>query len=132
MMSEKNLRHRVRDALKPGFVQQIENIVGEGVPDTHYCIEGNIGWIELKYAENLPVRATTAVFKSLNRGLDVEQEAWIFKYVQHGGNAFILPQIGRRYYLVPGKLAYEFNTMTLSQFDHYRIELKQVRGLLLR
>ena len=129
-MSEKNLRGKVRDALKPGFVQQIENLVGLGVPDTHYVVEGKSGWLELKFAENIPARASTAVFKSLNRGLDIEQEAWIFKYAQHGGIVHMLPQIGKRCFIVPGYLAYQFNTMTCEEFEPYACELKNVRAYL--
>lgn len=130
-MSEKNLRGRVRDLLKPGFVQQIENIVGAGVPDTHYAVQGRIGWLELKYAENVPARAGTAVFKSLNRGLDVEQEAWIFKYAQHGGIVHVLAQVGKRYYLVPGHLAYTFNTMVCEEFEEFALRLPDLRATLI-
>jgi AraC-like DNA-binding protein len=129
-MSEKNLRGRVRDALKPGLIQQIENMVGNGVPDTYYAVKGVQGWLELKYAENIPARASTAVFRSLNRGLDVEQEAWIFKCAQHGGVAHVYAQIGKRCYLVPGHLAYQFNAMTHEEFQEFYVEQKDLREAL--
>ncbi len=121
-MSEQLLRGKVRDALKPGLVQQVENMIGKGTPDTYASVKGWHGWLELKYADKLPARDSTAVFKSLNRGLEVEQEAWAFKSWQYApGSAWILAQIGNGYYLVPGKASYSVNEMTLSQFEVYRI-----------
>ena len=129
-MSEQNLRHRVRDCLKPGFVLQVENSVGYGTPDTHYCFEGISGWLELKFGENIPARHATPVFKSLNRGLEVEQEAMNYKYAQNGGKNSILAQIGKCCYIVPGIRAYEFNTYTMEEFQQYLILLKNLREYL--
>lgn len=128
-MSEKNLRHAVRDALKPAFVTQVENAVAMGTPDTFAAYDERAFWLELKFGEVIPARASTPVFKSLNRGLTVEQEATLFQMWQHyPGLSWILARIGKQFYVVEGNLSYAFNEMTLAQFDEKcRIELKELR-----
>ena len=128
-MAEINLRHTVRDLLKPGLVQQIENAVGPGTPDTFFAIEGIMGWLELKVARKLPAKDTTAVFKSLNRGLELEQEAWLYQAARFGGGkSWVLARLPGFKVLVPGILAHEFNLMTLKNFERWKIELCDLRA----
>ena len=130
-MSEKNLRHAVRDALKPGFVLQVENAMQSGTPDTYVGLIEWRGWLELKYAREIPARATTGVFTSLNRGLEVAQEATLFKMWQHSpGSAWVYVRIEKDCYLVPGEQSYEFNAFTLSDFQKFSCALNFLRGRL--
>lgn len=128
-MAEIDFRHRIRDRLKPGFVQQVENAVGPGTPDTYYAFEGVSGWLELKFGREIPKRDTTAVFKSLNRGLELEQESWIYQCARNGGNAWVLAQIVDRYFLVHGMIAHDFNVMTYPQFERYELDLKHLKAI---
>lgn len=131
-MSEKNLRHAVRDALKPAFVLQVENGVVMGTPDTYACFEGRGFWVELKFAEVIPARASTSLFKSLNRGLTVEQEAVLFKMWQYAPrSAWVLLRIGKAHYLVPGYLSYNIVDFTLAEFAPYELKLSDLRSTLL-
>jgi hypothetical protein len=130
-MTEINLRHEIRDLLKPGLIQQVENVVGPGTPDTYYSFERVSGWIELKVAREVPKRSGTAVFKSLNRGLEVEQEAWLYQAYRHGNNAFVLCQLATRYFMLPGFLSYSFNKMHYSQFDRFELRKKDLRAILI-
>jgi hypothetical protein len=133
-MSEKNLRHKVRDALKPAHVIQVENGMCDGTPDTYASFPEWLGWIELKYATTIPKRRATAVFKSINRGLETEQAVWLHRgWVSHKGSTWVLVEIeGIGYYLVPGCKAFEFNEMTLAQLEVYSIPLKFIKEHLIK
>lgn len=120
----------LRDAhaqMRPCYWLRIENQTGAGVPDVHFGINGVFGWIEGKYARVMPANPLTPVFKSLNRGLDVEQENWLYDYARQGGLCWVFARVVDKYVLVPGIRAIEFNSWCWSQFDPYRIELDMLR-----
>ena len=129
-MSEINFRHKVRDILKPAFVLQVENVVGTGTPDTYYAFDNQSGWLELKIAATIPARPGTVVFKSLNRGLELEQEATLYEIARHGGNSWALAKIVNKCYLVPGMIAHDFNVMTMPDFQKFEINLCDLRAVL--
>lgn len=111
---------------------QVENGIANGTPDTYASVMlGSAhwrGWLELKYGENVPAKASTGVFKSVNRGLSVEQEATLFKMWQHGvGSAYVLARVVKSVYLVPGRLAFEFNAMTVDDLAFWEIDLSELR-----
>jgi hypothetical protein len=83
--------------------------------------------MEGKYARSLPATPLTAVFASINRGLTVEQENWLYDHARQGGLCWIFARVVDSYVLVPGIRALDFNAMTWSQFDPYRIELDMMR-----
>ena len=115
-MSEHNLWVRIRSNIGDrGHFVRMEFNPEAGIPDVDYCIKGVEGKIELKYTASVPARANTAVFT--NGGLRDAQIAWIYTRVRHGGRVWILPQIGERLFLVPGKYCREFNSMTTHQID---------------
>lgn len=120
----------VRDALKPGLIQQVENTIAPGTPDTYYACGGISGWLELKVANHIPARGTTSVFKSLNRGMELEQEAWIYQCARNGGNANGLVRILNRDFLVPGMVIHSFNTMSYPEFLQFEVELKDLKAIL--
>lgn len=130
MPKEINLRSYVRDLLKPGFVQQVENSVGPGTADTYFALGRCSGWIELKVAREFPKRENTPVFKSLNRGLELEQEAWLYQCARNGGNSWIFAKIVTWYVLVPGYYSHFFNSMTLEEFRRYEILPGDLRGVI--
>lgn len=115
-MSEHNLWVRLRTNIgHRGHFVRMEFNPEAGIPDVDYCIKGVEGKIELKYTATAPKRSNTSVFTT--GGLRSAQEAWIYTRVRHGGRVWILPQIGDRLFLVPGKHGREFNSMTLHQID---------------
>ncbi|MDZ4344186.1 MAG: hypothetical protein U1E51_17340 [Candidatus Binatia bacterium] len=111
-MSEASLWDSIRNHVgHRGHFTRIEFNPEAGVPDVDYCLKSEEGKIELKYIDAAPARASTQVFG--DGGLRDSQIAWIFTRVRHGGRVWILPQIGRELYLVPGKECRRFNSMPL-------------------
>lgn len=101
------------------FVQRIENLVGEGVPDVHLLSRdgGTQHWLELKYKAVVPVRATTQVFGA--DGLRPDQVAWLWGRGMAGGSVWILSGAAEWTFLVHGRFAREFNKMTLAELKVY-------------
>ena len=115
-MSEHNLWVRIRDNIGyRGHFVRMEFNPEAGIPDVDYCIKGIEGKIELKYTAAKPARETTSVFT--NGGLRDAQIAWIYTRVRHGGRVYILPQIGKRLFLLPGEHCRTFNEMTFHEID---------------
>lgn len=115
-MSEHRLWLNVRNNIgHVGHFTRIEFNVIAGIPDVSYCIAGAEGYCELKYREDLPARITTQVFG--REGLREDQEIWISERVRHAGRVYILAQAEDRVFLIPGKYASEFNSMTLHQLS---------------
>lgn len=112
-MSEASLWDRIRDNVgHMGHFTRLEFNPDAGVPDVDYCVKSVEGKIELKYREDQPARDRTPVFK--NGGLRDSQIAWIYTRVRHGGRVWILAQVYRTLYLVPGTHARTFNTYSLD------------------
>lgn len=127
MSNENDVLRHVHNFMRPCFWYRIENSTGSGVPDVHFGINRIFGWIEGKYARVLPANPTTAVFKSLNRGLEVDQENWLYDYARQGGLCWVMARVLEAYILVPGIRALEFNSFTWPQLDPYRIQLDMIR-----
>lgn len=114
MSSESSLWDYIRGAIgHRGHFTRIEFNPEAGVPDVDFCIKGSDGKIELKHAHAAPARSTSKVFGE--HGLRTSQITWIFTRRRHGGNVWILAQVGRSFYLVCGDYARTFNQMTLHQ-----------------
>lgn len=115
-MSESRLWDRLRGAIgRSGHFVRLEFNPEAGIPDVDYCVRGEEGKIELKYADRRPSREGTAVFTT--GGLRDPQVVWIYQRVRHGGRVWILPQIGDRLFLVPGSYCRMFNAMTHHQIE---------------
>lgn len=116
-MTEASLWDRMRrgvGALARVDFQRVENMIEDGTPDVNYCCEhGREGWIELKYRDVIPARASTAVFRF--NGLRDSQVDWITRRSEHGGRVWIFAQVSDHLLLVGGEHAERFNLMTLSQ-----------------
>ena len=93
-------------------LNRIENGVLDGMPDTHYCIDGASGWIELKCPSE-PKRETTALFSGSHK-LSIGQANWLLSYVQAGGRAFIGIETDGWVLLVHGKHSDAINTSTIT------------------
>ena len=63
---------------KKTFYQRIENRIGEGIPDTFICMNGNVFFIELKIIKNNRIT------------IQKSQIAWHIKYNQCNGVSFFL------------------------------------------
>lgn len=114
MAGESRLWSKVQPHLKARFyVQRIENLVGDGIPDTHLQLRSDgrvMAWVELKYIPTLPKRATTRVFG--DAGLRPSQVAWIYGRASAGGRIYVLAGAAEHVWLVHGRYARLFNDMT--------------------
>lgn len=122
MAIEGDLRRRVVALFREQgyFVQAIDTTTNPGMPDLYYR-KGEAGWLELKHVKTMPVRAYTSVFTSYNHPLSYEQINWIISERKHGGKANILVGYQRDYFLIPGKLASEFNEFTEPDLRRFAV-----------
>jgi hypothetical protein len=98
-MSESSL---VWNYLKPKLEEvkrsiwvRIESPITSGIPDLHANLaDGKIFWIELKYKKKWEAGLGTSAI----------QRNWMRRWIEHGGNAFLLARIGDDIVLVPGNL----------------------------
>lgn len=127
-MIESGLRRKVAGLLREAgfFVQTIETETGPGVPDMWWVKDGKSGWIELKLVQNIPVRPTTAVFKSMNHPLSTEQVNWISLCLTFGGRADILVGYKTEYFLIPGKQVEQVNGFTESALRNYKVSRNDI------
>ena len=60
-MSERNLWRYLQRNLKDNksLLMRVENSLYKGIPDVNYLIDGNEGWIELKYMPEYPKKDIT-------------------------------------------------------------------------
>lgn len=94
-------------------LNRIENGVLDGMPDTHYCIDGTAGWIELKCPIE-PKRSTTPLFSG-NHPLSLAQRNWLLSYDQAGGIGWIGIETESAMLLVEGRHADFINRSTLEE-----------------
>lgn len=123
MTVESGFRRRVAGILRDSgfFVQAIENEVGPGVPDVWYVVEATQRWLELKYIQQMPKKAETSVFRSLNHGLEKEQVNWIELCINKGGKAAVLIGYKNEYFLIPGYMARLVNDFTETELRKFTV-----------
>lgn len=100
-MSEKEQRQTVVRALRCLDAHSVENRVGVGTPDVNYIY----GWLELKCQKDWPARYDTPV--KLDHDLTKEQRIWLERRWNAGGEAYVLLQVKREYFLFVGPIAAE-------------------------
>lgn len=122
MAKESDLRQRLAEFFRERrcFVQSIESETNPGMPDMYWSyMRGRRGWLELKHIKEMPKRASTSVFRSMNHPLRKEQIIWIAEELKHGGNVNIIVGYGREYFLVPGEQAAMFNDFTEERLREF-------------
>ncbi len=111
MGSERALWQTVRRRLGPhGVFVRVENRVGIGTPDVVYCIDEQVGWLELKYAERWPPKSGLTL-----RHLTMAQLWWMRDWRRVGGRAWILLQVGKDYLFLPPEPVEKVTSMALFQ-----------------
>lgn len=114
MGSERSLWLRFKKGMKGyGDLVRIENPADPGTPDVNFCFSGIEGMLELKEHHEYPKRDATRVFGP--SGLRKDQIVWILNRCKSKGRVFILAQVDADLYLVPGRLALEFNEMSAKE-----------------
>ncbi len=87
-MSEKNFWVLLRTSMRKLKMYRVENRVMKGMPDVHYILDGQSGWIELKYLKSWPKTR-------MSIGLRLNQSFWLKEYNEHKGKSWVLIRIGR-------------------------------------
>lgn len=121
------LADKLRKTIQPAFYRRVENVLGDGTPDTYVVIDGAMAWLEGKYCRECPARLTTPVFGGSAHPLLTGQENWLYDHWRKGGRGFVFAQIEDFFVLVPGHMALEFNRLTICQFDNFRVNLDMLR-----
>lgn len=96
------------------WMQRIENLVGDGMPDVYIGRTGK--WVELKAPSRIPVRRQTPLLGK--EGLRLSQVNWFLKHntMPEAPNAYILIRtVERELLLIPGDAAEEVNQLSLSE-----------------
>ena len=102
-----------RTAPKTLWLQRVENLCGEGMPDVYYDGPTTHGWVELK-AANLPKRETSKLLGS--KGLRQSQINWLLKANTKCAPAFILIQDNEgQLYLFTADHAAALNDYTVQE-----------------
>ena len=96
-MSEKVTRKRVVKALKRLHAVAVENSIMPGTPDVNFVG----GWIELKQADEWPVRDGPLRLPHYTP----QQKMWHKARHIAGGNVYVLLQVGREWLLFDGDIA---------------------------
>jgi len=103
----------------PVWLQRIENLVAEGMPDVHVSGPESECWVELKYALR-PKRESTRFLGS--RGLRPGQINWHLKAATKAIVTYVLIKDNHgAFYLVPGSLARYLNDMPREEILHETI-----------
>ncbi len=89
-MTERALWRHLKSRLTtaPQFTSRIDAL---DVPDVVYCLDGDVGWIELKQIDRWPVRSSTPVRV---RHFTVGQRLWLRQWARGGGRCFVLLRVG--------------------------------------
>ncbi len=122
MAGESNFWNRLSARLKPVFfIQRIENLVGEGVPDVFLTRRdnGKMCWVELKSRAKFPARESTKVFGE--DGLRPSQIAWIHGRAVAGAPIYILAECDKVEFLVEGVHARAFNDWTRQELEQFSL-----------
>jgi len=94
-------------------MERVENSIAEGTPDVDACYQGADFKIELKTG------SVTIRHGYVRTKFQPKQLPWIKRRTKVGGRAFVLIQIGRVRYLVPGRLCENFyrTDFTLGELE---------------
>lgn len=103
--------------LQARWVERIENIVADGMPDTVVLnpVNGTTRFVEFKAVEKWPLRPTTKVLGP-RTGLRQTQLNWFLNWNRLGGKSGILIGIGSHEVVyLDGNHSEEVNSMTKEQ-----------------
>ena len=102
-----------RNAPPHVWLERVENLVGDGMPDVHFASYRAIAWVELKAAK-LPARPTTRVLGG--DGLRQSQKNWHKQAAWFGLPVYTLIRDDEKnLYLVHCSFSDELNEMPIAQ-----------------
>lgn len=115
----------LKKKLPPGHTQRVENPANPGTPDVNAFIQGVEFWAELKQVSRSPALESTPVFTGC---LKPQQILWHVLRQRAGGRSFIVGYVGDldELFIIHGKRAEEFNSMTLKQLRTHTLEISDM------
>ena len=125
MNPETRFSKSLRKKFKPGHNIRVENPANPGTPDINDCINGVEFWVETKRVKEMPKKPGTPVFTGVMRP---EQKLWLKMRSEVGGRCFIAAKVEdtEDVFIIPGRLAYEFEAMTLADLKMHTIPMEQM------
>ena len=117
---------KFRKKLPKGTDQvRVENPANPGTPDLNCCYRGVEFWIEFKQVKELPKKADTPVFTGC---LKPHQALWAMLRTRAGGRCSVVGYVEsiNEFFIIPGKMAMEFNSMTINQLRKETISLEEM------
>jgi hypothetical protein len=89
-------RYMLRGMSRDWDASRHEDMLGAGIPDVSYGIDGVQGWIELKVVEAWPKRPKTVVPFP---GFTPWQKRWLKNRGRYGGGAWLFARVEKTYLL---------------------------------
>lgn len=126
MNPETSASRKFRKKLPPKTHQvRVENPAGPGTPDLNVCLEGVEVWVEFKQVKTLPKMPTTPVFTGC---LEPHQALWAKLRTRAGGVCYVVGYVEESdtFFIIPGRYAEEFNSMTLARLKALTIDVKDL------
>lgn len=127
-MNEAGFYQRIRKKILAAFplsrIDRIENNLSSGIPDVSACINGVDVWIELKYAEKWPARASTRLLSRY--GLNPDQVNWHIRQATAGGASYVAVGVGRETLVASGADARTINDWTQEDWANNAITMDQL------
>lgn len=117
---------KFRKKLPQGTHQvRVENPANPGTPDLNCCYQGVEFWIEFKQVKGVPKREITPVFTNC---LEPHQALWAMLRSRAGGRCTVVGYVESldEFFIIPGKMAMEFNSMTIQQLRKETISLEEM------
>lgn len=97
------------------WLERVENVVADGMPDVHVLMEGKMAWVELKHAV-LPKRETTRVLG--NKGLRQSQINWHLKAAAKSLPVYTVIRDDKgALYMIHASYAETINDMTRAELN---------------
>tara|TARA_R100000482_G_scaffold121828_2_gene68449 strand:+ start:487 stop:927 length:441 start_codon:yes stop_codon:yes gene_type:complete len=133
LMSETNLWRYLQRNLKDNktMLMRIENPFYKGIPDVNFLIDGNEGWIELKYMPEYPKKDNTEVKVP---HFTKEQKLWHDSRYKNKGRTMVLIQVDNDYFIFKKERINLVGALTKKKmFQHAnkswknRIDFKELR-----
>tara|TARA_A100001015_G_C15001046_1_gene718517 strand:- start:1659 stop:2096 length:438 start_codon:yes stop_codon:yes gene_type:complete len=133
LMSERNLWRYLQRNLKDNksLLMRVENSLYKGIPDVNYLIDGNEGWIELKYMPEYPKKDITEVKVP---HFTKEQKIWHDIRYKNKGRTMVLIQVDRDYFIFKKERINLLGSLTKKKMFQYankswknKIDFKELR-----
>jgi hypothetical protein len=132
-MSETNLWRYLQRNLKDNktMLMRVENTFYKGIPDVNFLIDGNEGWLELKYMPEYPKKDYTEIKVP---HFTKEQKLWHDARYKNKGRTMVLIQVDSDYFIFKKERINLLGSLTKKSMFKFankswknRIDFKELR-----